>query len=535
MKAKILSLVLLCSMQSAICTATEFVADYKVVPLPHEIKMLPASKEGFALSSSTSVVYPEGNLELQRNAEFLAQYIKDVVGLEVNTTTAKTKKAITLMLDKKIEKEEGYVITVTNKGITIAGKTPKGVFYGVQTLRKSLPTEKNVTQVVFPQAIVKDAPRFGYRGAMLDCGRHFFSMDFIKKYVDLLAMHNMNVFHWHLSEDQGWRIEIKKYPRLTEIGSVRSETVIAHNSDVYDGVPYGGYYTQEQAREIVKYAADRYITVIPEIDLPGHTLAVLAAYPELGCTGGPYAVERRWGVFDDVLCLGNEKTYQFCQDVLTEIMDIFPSKSIHIGGDEAPHKRWEECPKCQQKMKEQNLPANRLQGYFTNRIEKFILSKGRSIIGWDEILDGDINQSATVMSWRGVEPGIKAAMSGHNVVMSPTTYAYFDYYQTEKRDSEPGLIGGFLPVEKSYSFEPLPDTLSADVHSRIIGVQANLWTEYIPYPNLAEYQLLPRLAAIAEVQWSDGKKDFPGFKERLSRFVKFYDIYDYVYAKHLWK
>lgn len=316
---------------------------------------------------------------------------------------------------------------------------------------------------------------------------------------------------------------------------MRSETVLGHNSDVYDGVPYGGFYTQDQAREIVKYAADRYITVIPEIDMPGHMIAALASYPELGCTGGPYKVQTSWGVFNDVLCLGNEKTYQFCQDVLGELMDIFPSKLINIGGDESPRVRWEKCPKCQKVMKDHNITVNKLQGYFTNRIEKFVNSKGRSIIGWDEILDGDINKSATVMCWRGVEPGIKAAKLGHDVVMSPTTYAYFDYYQTDKRDSEPLLIGGNLPVEKTYNFDPLPDTLSVDARKHIIGVQANLWTEYIAYPNLAEYQLLPRLAAISEIQWSDKKKDFPEFKERLTRFVRLYDLYDYVYAKHLWK
>ncbi len=533
MKVKVFSLALLCSLQSLASVAAELVADYKVVPLPQEI--VNTDKKAFVLTASTPIVYTEGNADLQRDALFLVQYINEVTGLQLSASTKKTKQAITLTLDKKIRSEEGYVITVTDKGITVAGKTANGVFYGIQTLRKSLPVQKGASEFTFPSAIIKDAPRFGYRGCMLDCGRHFFSIDFIKKYIDLLAMHNMNVFHWHLSEDQGWRIEIKKYPRLTEVGSVRSETVLNHNTDVYDGVPHGGYYTQQQAREIVKYAADRFITVIPEIDMPGHTVAALASYPELGCTGGPYEVRREWGVFDDVLCLGNEKTYQFCQDVLAELMDIFPSKLMNIGGDEAPRRHWQNCPKCQKVMKEQQIPVEKLQGYFTNRIEKFVNSKGRSIIGWDEILDGDINQSATVMSWRGTEPGIKAAQAGHNVVMSPTSHAYLDYYQSQNRDREPDLIGGFLPVEQCYSYEPLPDTLSADARKHILGVQANLWTEFIAYPNLAEYQLLPRLAAISEVQWTDKKKDFPAFKERLTRFVNFYDLYHYVYAKHLWK
>ena len=533
MKVKLLMLALFLSGLSNQSVTASSVADYKVVPMPREITT--TAKKDFMLTAATPIVYPEGNADLKRNAEFLAQYIREVTGIQVSTTTSKSKNAITLSLNKKMKEDEGYVITVTNKGITVTGKTPNGIFYGIQTLRKSLPTEKTDSQITFPGVVIKDAPRFGYRGGMLDCGRHFFPLDFVKKYIDLLALHNMNVFHWHLSEDQGWRIEIKKYPKLTEVGSVRSETVIGHNSDVYDGVPHGGFYTQDQAREIVKYAADRYITVIPEIDMPGHMLAAMASYPELGCTGGPYKVQTSWGVFDDVLCLGNEKTYQFCQDVLGELIDIFPSKLINIGGDESPRVRWEKCPKCQKVMKDHNLPVKKLQGYFTNRIEKFVNSKGRSIIGWDEILDGDINQSATVMSWRGVAPGIKAAKRGHDVVMSPTTYAYFDYYQTDKKASEPLLIGGNLPIEKTYSFDPLPDTLSVDVRNHIIGVQANLWTEYIAYPNLAEYQLLPRLAAISEIQWSDKKKDFPEFKERLTRFVRFYDLYDYVYAKHLWK
>lgn len=533
MKAKKIAFALFLSALSFQSVTASSVADYKVVPMPREITA--TAKRGFTLTAVTPIVYPEGNADLKRNAEFLAQYVREVTGIPVSATTSKSKNAITLSLSKKIKDDEGYVITVTNKGISVAGKTPNGVFYGIQTLRKSLPVQKAESQITFPSAVIKDAPRFGYRGGMLDCGRHFFPLDFVKKYIDLLALHNMNVFHWHLSEDQGWRIEIKKYPRLTEVGSVRSETVLGHNSDVYDGVPYGGFYTQDQAREIVKYAADRYITVIPEIDMPGHMVAALASYPELGCTGGPYKVQTSWGVFNDVLCLGSEKTYQFCQDVLGELMDIFPSKLINIGGDESPRVRWEKCPKCQKVMKDHNIPVNKLQGYFTNRIEKFVNSKGRSIIGWDEILDGDINKSATVMCWRGVAPGIKAAKLGHDVVMSPTTYAYFDYYQTDKRESEPLLIGGNLPVEKTYSFDPLPDTLSVDARKHIIGVQANLWTEYIAYPNLAEYQLLPRLAAISEIQWSDKKKDFPEFKERLTRFVRLYDLYDYVYAKHLWK
>lgn len=533
MKSKLLLTTALCSMLFLSSSAHhEKTADYRIIPAPQQL--VTTTKKPFVFNTSSAIVYTKNNADLKRNAEFLAQYIQEVTGITTKVTCQKTKKAITLLIDKKINQDEGYTITVTDKGIVVAGKTAKGVFYGIQTLRKSLPTEKNISEITFPAAVIKDAPRFGYRGCMLDCGRHFFSVDFIKKYIDMLALHNMNVFHWHLTEDQGWRIEIKKYPKLTEIGSVRAETVIGRNSGVYNGVPYGGYYTQAQAREIVQYAADRYITVIPEIDMPGHMLAALAAYPDMGCTGGPYKVGTMWGVFEDVLCLGNEKTYQFCKDVLSEIMDIFPSKIIGIGGDEAPHVRWEKCPKCQKVMSEQGLTAKKLQGYFTNRIEKFINSKGRKIIGWDEILDGDINKSAMVMSWRGVEPGVKAAQKGHDVVMTPTTYAYFDYYQTDKRDNEPLLIGGNLPIEKTYSYEPLPADLPTEAKQHIIGVQCNLWTEYIPYPNLAEYQLLPRLAVVSEIQWANKKKDFTEFKQRLTRFVKLYDTYHYVYAKHVW-
>ncbi len=533
MKPKVLLTAVMCGILSCGTAVAQSSADYSIVPMPKQV--VKTTKKPFVLSSSSVIVYPKNDADLQRNAEFLSQYIKEVTGIAVAVTSERTKNAIYLLLEKKIKNEEGYSISITDKSIVVAGKTPKGIFYGIQTLRKSLPIEQNMKEVSFPAGMIKDAPRFGYRGCMLDCGRHYFSVPFIKKYIDILAMHNMNVFHWHLTEDQGWRIEIKKYPKLTQIGAIRDETVIGRNSDVSDGKPYGGFYTQEQAKEIVKYAADRYISVIPEIDMPGHMLGALAAYPELGCTGGPYKVGTKWGVFEDVLCLGNEKTYQFCEDVLSEIMDIFPSKIIGIGGDEAPHVRWEKCPKCQKVMEEQNLTAKKLQGYFTNRIEKFINSKGRSIIGWDEILDGDINKSAMVMCWRGVEPGIKAAKLGHDVVMSPTTYAYFDYYQTDQRNNEPLLIGGNLPIEKTYSYEPLPDDLPAEARQHIIGVQCNLWTEYIDNDNLAQYQVLPRLAAISEIQWANKKKNFEEFKQRVTRLAKLYDKYNYVYAKHIWK
>lgn len=508
-------------------------ADYEVVPLPHKIAL--DGKSPFILNGYTVITSLDNSPEMQRNAAFLADYIRDNTKLSLSVVTGKTKvpTVIQLQLDKKVKAKEGYVITVNNKVVTIKGSTANGVFYGIQTLRKSLPVvAEGVEQVELPSGTITDEPRFSYRGFMLDCGRHYFPLSFVKECIDLMALHNMNTFHWHLTEDQGWRLEIKKYPRLTEIGSKREATVLGHNSNVYDDTPYGGYYTQDEAREIVKYAAERYITVIPEIDMPGHQLSALACYPELGCTGGPYKVGTHWGVFPDVLCLGNEKTYQFCEDVLTELMDIFPSKYINIGGDESPRDRWKECPKCKAKMSELNIPVEKLQGYFTNRIEKFINSKGRSIIGWDEILEGDINQSATVMGWRGTEHGIEAAKKGHDVIMTPTTYLYFDYYQTDKQWNEPLLIGGNLPLEKTYSYEPIPADMDPSVKSHFIGVQANLWTEYIGNPSLAEYQSLPRMDALSEIQWTDGKKDYEGFKKRTVRMLDMYDHYGYNYAVH---
>ena len=513
------------------------VADYNVIPLPQEVTL--TQKGAFVLTGATPIVYPEGDEQLKKDAQFLSDYIADVTALRLTTTSAKVKNAITLRLNKKVQSKEGYVITVDKKGVVIEGATAAGVFYGVQTLRKSIPVDKSLTEVTLPGVVLKDAPRFGYRGVMLDCARHYFPVKFVKQFIDLIAMHNMNVFHWHLTDDQGWRIEVKKYPGLAKIGSVREKTVLGHNSDVFDDTPYGGYYTQEEAREIVKYAADRFITVIPEIDMPGHMIAALAAYPDMGCTGGPYKVCQIWGIMPDVLCLGNEKTYQFCEDVLSEMMDIFPSEYIHLGGDETPNVRWKECPKCKALMAKENLTPGKLQGYFTNRIEKFVNSKGRRIIGWDEILDGDINQSATIMSWRGTAPGARGAKMGHDVIMSPSSHVYFDYYQTRQGESqweEPLLIGGNLPIERTYSLEPVPEGADAETASHIIGVQGNLWTEYIAGPSLAEYQVLPRMGALSEVQWRpQGQKDFENYKVRQTRMLKLYDAYGLVYAKHMWK
>ena len=508
-------------------------ADYNVVPLPNSVTM--TGDEPFELTTSTTVAYPEGNKDMERNAQFLSKYVNDATGMTLSVVPGKAKKGIRLVLDKKVSGEEAYTIMVDKKGVTIAGSTPKGVFYGVQTLRKSLPVG-TATVVRLPSVKISDSPRFVHRGMMLDCSRHFFPLEFVKRYIDLIAMHNMNVFHWHLSDDQGWRIEIKKYPELTTKGSRRSGTVIGYNTALDDSIPYGGYYTQEQAREIVEYARQRYVTVIPEIDMPGHMLAALATYPELGCTGGPYEVGHRWGIYKDVLCVGNDKIYDFCEGVLDEIMQIFPSKLIHIGGDETPTEVWEKCPKCIKRAEDNNMTVKQVQSYFTSRIEKYVNSRGRRIIGWDEILGGDISQSAVIQSWRDTKHGRIAAEAGHDVIMSPTSHCYFDYSQADEKNSkyEPTLCGGYIPVEKVYAFEPCDENLPESYRPHILGVQANIWAEYLLYPNQVEYQALPRMAALAEVQWTSGKKDYQAFLKRLNRLVSFYDLYKLTYAKHLW-
>ena len=511
-------------------------ANYNVVPLPKSVVM--AKGLPFNLTNATTIVYEGTNPEMKRNARFLSEYIQQASGIKTTVLDKRDKKAaaIVLTIDPKVTGAEAYRLSVNNKQVTIAASTPAGVFYGIETLRKSLPVQTTGEAITLPAVTVADAPRFGYRGMMLDCARHFFPLSFVKKFIDILAMHNMNVFHWHLTEDQGWRLEIKSHPELTAKSSMRSGTVIGHNATVDDSIPHGGFYTQQEEREIVEYARQRHITVIPEIDMPGHMLAALAAYPELGCTGGPYEVGHRWGVYKDVLCLGKESTYKFVQDVIDEVVEIFPAKYFHIGGDESPTVMWEKCPKCLQKAKDENTDIKHLQQYFTNRVEKYLNGKGKSIIGWDEILEGKINQSATIMSWRGVEPGLKAAKQGHDVIMTPSSHVYFDHYQTKDTKHEPDAIGGCSPVDKVYSYEPLPDTLSAEAKNRIKGVQANLWTEYIPFTTQAEYMVLPRMAALAEVQWTPvAKKNFDDFSKRALRLSDLYDRYGYQYARHLWK
>lgn len=515
------------------------VANYEVIPLPKHIKLIEG--EAFTLTNKTHIVYPDGNEMLHKNAEFLSEYLYIATGLKLGLSNDMQKEnTIVLKAGLESENTEGYTIDVNSDNITINGATEAAVFYGIQTVRKATPIEK-VRSVNYSSASISDEPRFGYRGVSLDVARHFQPVEFVKKYIDLLALHNVNRFHWHLTDDQGWRIEIDSFPRLTEIGSMRSETVIGRNSGEYDGAPHGGYYTKDELKEVVEYAKDRYITIIPEVDLPGHMLAALTAYPELGCTGGPYHVIGEWGVFDDILCAGKEESFDFLEAVLTEVMEIFPSELIHIGGDEAPKTRWEECSDCQARIKELGLSdkdghsaEHFLQSYVTARVEEFLNEHGRKIIGWDEILEGELAPNATVMSWRGMEGGIQAAKMGHDVIMTPTTYSYFDYYQAQNIDEEPFGIGGYLPLEQVYSFEPAPDILSEEEKGHILGPQANLWTEYIKEPEHVEYMILPRLAAMSEVQWMDAnKKDYEEFLERLPRLISHYNKLDYTYATHV--
>ncbi len=522
------------------CTVEQKSVNYRVVPLPQEI--IEKQDKSFVLNENVKIVYPEGNDAMQKNAEFLADYIQEATGkrLAVEVGTA-GKDKIALQLALQSSNPEAYQLKVNGEGVVIDASTEAGVFYGIQTLRKSLPLVKGAA-VVLPAVEINDFPRFAYRGAHLDVSRHFFPVDSIKKFVDMLALHNINRFHWHISDDQGWRIEIKKYPELTIKGAQRKETVIGHNSGKYDGKPYGGFYTQEEAKEIVAYAKDRHITVIPEIDLPGHMQAALTAYPELGCTGGPYDVWTIWGVSEDVLCAGNDKTLDFIDGVLAEIIEIFPSEYIHVGGDECPKVRWKKCPKCQARIKALKLRKDakhtaeeKLQSFIISHAENFLNNHGRQIIGWDEILEGGLAPNATVMSWRGTAGGIEAAKLKHDVIMTPNTYMYFDYYQSKDVENEPMAIGGYVPLEKVYSFEPLAPSLTPEEQKYIIGVQANLWTEYVPEYSQVEYMELPRMSALAEVQWTmPEKKNYDDFIARIPAMLNIYQMKGYNFAKHLY-
>lgn len=508
-------------------------ADYRIIPLP--VKIEETETSSFTLSGTTRIGYPVGNEKAEQLAAFLSDYIKEVTGFQPETTEGMvSSNGINLLLEDISENSpEAYRLEVNNKTVSITGKSEAGLFYGIQTLRKSLPSGAENKEIILPAVLIEDHPRFPYRGMHLDVGRHFFSTDFIKKYIDILALHNINIFHWHLTEDQGWRIEIKKYPRLTEVGSQRKESLLNDGSGKFDGIPYGGFYTQDEVREIVKYAADRYITVVPEIDLPGHITSALAACPELGCMGGPYEVATTYGVHKDVLCIGNEQSLRFAEDVLSEIIDLFPSHYIHVGGDECPRDRWSKCSKCQQlihkmgwKDTKEHQAEDKLQSYFMTCIEAFVNSKGRQIIGWDEILEGGLAPNATVMSWRGTENGVKAAQQHHDVIMTPAGILYFSSKQLLE-------LGGNRGIRRIYDFEPVPDSLPLDIQKHIIGVQGCLWSERIETPERAEYLILPRVAALSELAWSAPEQhDFDGFMDRLYRMVDIYDREKYTYSRH---
>lgn len=537
-KHHLLGAILLCGGLFSCSSEVIQQANYEIIPLPQEIKI---STGNFVLNDRTSIVYPKGNDEMQQNANLLATYIRQMSGKKLKVIDEQiTSNVITLTTGLNTDNAEAYQLKVTPDNIIIRGASEAGTFYGIQTLRKSLPAT-NKGDISLPGVEINDYPRFSYRGVHLDVSRHFFPIDSIKRFIDMMALHNINRLHWHLTDDQGWRIEIKKRPELTTIGSKRSATVIGHNSGEYDDVPYSGFYTQDEAKDIVRYAQERHITVIPEIDLPGHMQAALAAYPELGCTGGPYEVWKMWGVSEDVLCAGNDKTLLFIEDVLSEMVDIFPSEYIHVGGDECPKIRWEKCPKCQARIKELRLKADKnhtaeqkLQSYIINYAEQFLNGKGRRIIGWEEILEGGLAPNATVMSWRGIEGGIEAVKHKHDAIMTPSLFLYFDYYQTMDTDNEPPAIGGYVPLEKVYSYEPVPQTLTSEEAKYIVGVQANLWTEYIPTYSQVEYMELPRMAALSEIQWTmPEKKNYEGFLKRLPQLVDIYDVYKYNYAKHV--
>lgn len=522
------------------CSQTKTVeADYLVVPQPKELNLLSGS---FVLNSSTLIAYPEDNEKLKEQAELLSEYINYIVGYRLAITTDNTNSnIIRLETGYSNDNNEAYKLTVSDSQILINGTTEAGTFYGIQTLRKSIPADAS-GDIIFGCAEITDYPAYKHRGASLDVSRHFFSADFVKKYIDVLAMCNMNVFHWHLTDDQGWRIEIKKHPRLTEIGSQREKTVIGRHTNTFDNKPHGGYYTQEEIKDIVKYAEDRYITIIPEIDIPGHRLAVLASYPELGCTGGPYKVGCEWGIYEDVLCAGNEEAFSFLNDVFDEVIALFPSKYIHIGGDECLKNRWMACPKCQARIKQLGLKGSNghtvgeeLQSYFIARIEKMINEKGKSIIGWDEILEGGIAPNATIMSWRGTEGGIYAANKGHDVIMTPEQYVYLDYYQSPDVDNEPFTYGWLTELKKVYSFNPMPDNMDADKRKHMLGAQVNIWTEYMPESKNVEYMLLPRMCALAETVWTNPKtKDYNSFVSRLYKLSKHFDKLGYENCKQVY-
>jgi len=532
------SFLLICS--SCLESKKEYTkSDLHLIPKPQTLELTGGT---FSIDRNTSI-YHEPGFEVA--SKFFQDFFMKGTGISLKNTS-KENASFIIERDNLLPKE-GYSLSISEETITIKASDASGAFYGVQTIRQLLPPElegkKSLQNESFelPHLLITDVPKFQYRGMHLDVGRHFFPKTFIKDYIANLALLKMNYFHWHLTEDQGWRIEILKYPNLTKHASYRDETLIGHYNDTpqqFDGKRYGGYYTQEDIKEIVAFAETQNITIIPEIEMPGHAQAAVSAYPELGCTGEQVSVATKWGVFENIFC-PNEATFSFLENVLDEVIPLFPGEYIHIGGDEAPKKQWKECDHCQKLIKDLHLKDEHgLQSYFIKRMEAYINGKGKKIIGWDEILEGGLAPNATVMSWRGMEGGIAAAKEKHNVIMTPTSHAYFDYYQADNPD-EPIAIGGFLPLKKVYGFNPVPAELSPEEATYILGAQGNIWTEYMPTEDQVEYMAYPRMLAMSELVWSGATKDieidYLNFLERLEPFMQRLDVLDINYANHLYE
>lgn len=512
-----------------------------LVPRPVRMEVKPGT---FTLKRDTIII---AGAEAQVEAEKLAEDLRIATRLPLSVTTERSaSEGIILTLDDRLESalgSEGYALSVSPERVRIRAAAPNGLQNGSVTFRQLLPPAVFVREPAggstdagawtAPCVEIEDKPRFVWRGFLIDVARHYMPLDFLKKAVDLVALHKLNTLQLHLTDDQGWRVEIKRYPRLTEVGSVRKESPARGDRNRGDGTVYGPFfYTQAELRDLVSYAQARHVTVIPEIEMPGHFLGALAAYPQYSCRGGPFEVRTRWGVEPDILCAGNDAAFEFARAILEEVIEIFPSQFVHIGGDEAPRDRWKECPKCQARIRAEGLKNEaELQTYFNRRIEQFLTSKGRRLIGWDEILEGGLTPGAAVMSWRGVEGGIAAANAGHDVVMSPTSHCYLDYAQS-RNPGEPESIGGFIPLQKVYEFEPIPPGLEPSKRHHVLGGQGNVWTEYIDTPAKLEYFAFPRAAALAEVLWSPAEgKDFQGFLRRLEFHTRRLDALKVNYRK----
>lgn len=517
--------------------AFSYAQELSIIPEPVSLVKTTGT---FTLKPETKIIYDKGNVDLRAIGEKLSDQVEELTGFQLVVTEGGQKDAaqnIYLSLNKKPDTlgDEGYSLVVTEQGVQAKANKEAGVFYAAQTIYQLLPVDRaedeTLASVTIPAVEILDQPRFGWRGLMLDVGRYFYSVDFIKEYIDNIAMHKMNTFHWHLTEDHGWRIEIKKYPKLTEVGAWRQGTQFSRYSKDINRNAHGGFYTQDEVREIVKYAQERYVTVIPEIEMPGHATAALASYPELSCTGGPFTMPDHWGIQKEIFCAGNEQTFEFLENVLAEVVDLFPSPVIHIGGDEAPKDRWKVCAKCQKRIKDENLKdEHELQSYFITRIEKFVNGKGKKILGWDEILEGGLAPNAMVMSWRGEKGGIAAAKLKHEVIMAPNTYAYLDYHQGE-HDLEPKGFGNLLTLEKVYSYEPRHESFTNEEAEYIKGIQGNVWAEFIHTPEKVQYFAFPRAAALAEIAWSPAaKKDWGSFQRRIEDQYKRYELAEMNYS-----